>query len=162
MSTSKPGPLAWGDTCHVGTHVADPSGVPSSQLSLYNPSWVVHELNLVVFFSFFWFQILVFFCVIFCRLPFSLLPFLCFIGAEQVIAQHMYMYCGFAFPFFFSLVLNSADLRFITWEKKKCTLDCTLCLNCRASSVADVAPLSLLYASCCGGVMTPLTLSNSF
>ena len=36
MCASKTQPLAWGDTCHVGTHMAGPTGVPSSQVSLYN------------------------------------------------------------------------------------------------------------------------------
>ena len=35
MFTSKTGPLAWGDTCHVGTHMVSPSGVLSTQVSLY-------------------------------------------------------------------------------------------------------------------------------
>ena len=41
MCTSKTGPLAWGDTCHVGTHSAGPSGVLSSQVSLYSHSPVL-------------------------------------------------------------------------------------------------------------------------
>ena len=36
MSTSKTGPLAWGNTCHVETHMACPSCVPSSEISLYH------------------------------------------------------------------------------------------------------------------------------
>ena len=38
MCDSKTGPLAWGDTCHVGTHMTGPNGVPSSQVSLYSQS----------------------------------------------------------------------------------------------------------------------------
>ena len=35
MWASKTGPLAWEDTCHEGTRMVGPNGVPSSQVSLY-------------------------------------------------------------------------------------------------------------------------------